>query len=364
MKRNFLVGMDISSFPSLIEQGLTVLGTKEEFLKRIKEKGVNSVRLRLFVDPSDEEGNLYGGGNNDLLKTIEFAKTIKNMDLNFVLDLHYSDFWADPGKQFKPKAWKDLSFPALVACVYDYTKEVLSILKANGITVDLVQTGNEITNGFLWPEGKLYEDDNAIKGGFKRLITLLKSAGKAVRDVFPEAQIIIHLDRGGDSELYHSYFSKLEEARLDYDIIGLSYYPYWHGTLLDLEKNLTYLKATYNKKIMIMETSYAYKETIDHAPLVINQNTPRKDNWPPYPFSKEGQKAFLKDLLTLLLRLNIDGFYYWEPAWLFLKGDTWATKEGRIYINETHKGDGNEWANQALFDEDGKANPALDIFKE
>ncbi len=365
MKKAFIVGMDISSFPSLVGQGLTSLGDELSFLKTLKAKGVTSIRLRLYVDPSDEEGRPYGGGNNDLSSTLIFAKKIRQEGLDVLLDFHYSDFWADPGKQTMPKIWKDLDFECLNVKVYEYTREVLEIFKANKIDLAMIQTGNEITNGMLWPMGKLYEKDQEIDGGFARFARLLKSANKAVREVYPNSEVIIHLDRGGDKNLYHQFFTRLAKHALDYDVIGLSYYPYWHGSLDDLKENLLMIKSSFNKKVMIMETSYAYVNNIGDAPLVMNEGAiERKDGWPPYAFTKLGQKEFMSDLVTLLLSLEIDGLYYWEPAWLYIEGDTWATLEGRRYINETHKKDGNEWANQALFDQKGQANPALEIFNK
>lgn len=365
MKKELRIGMDISSLPSLIEKGLYSLGTKEGFLSYLKSKGVDSIRLRLFVDPSDDEGNSYGGGHTDLLTVLDFAKKLTQLGLDFVLDFHYSDFWADPGKQFLPKAWKDLTFDALINKIYHYTREVLLVFYFNKVKVSSIQIGNEITNGMLWPHGKLYENGVEIEGGFDRLGLLLKSASRAVREIYPTSEVILHLDRGGDKKLYQEWFSRIEEQHVEFDTIGLSYYPYWHGTLDDLEENIKAIQKRFKKKIMIMETSYAYTNKIANAPLVVSEKTiTRSSQWPPYPFTKEGQKAFMVDLITKLKQLNVDGLYYWEPAWLFLSNDTWATKEGREYIKETHKSDGNEWANQALFDEHGDDNPVLEIFNQ
>lgn len=363
MNNHFAYGMDISSLPSLEKQGLDAF-KGDELLLTLKASGVNTIRLRLWVNPYDTKGYPYGGGTNDLKTTIKFAHRIIEAGLNILLDFHYSDFWADPGKQFMPKAWRGLSHTQLVDTIYHYTRDVLLTFKQNMINIKLIQTGNEITNGMMWNDAKLYEKEQQIEGGFARLSDLLKSASRACIEVYPNAERIIHLDRGGDLNLYQYWFNKINEHGMDYDIIGLSYYPYWHGTLDDLANNIIAIKKTFNKKIMIMETSYAFKDESGTAPLVMTSSRlDKKNDWPPYSFTKSGQAAFIHDLISLAFKLEIDGLFYWEPAWLLVSGDTWATKEGREYINETHKVDGNEWANQALFDVDGKANPALAVYK-
>lgn len=365
MKKNFVVGMDISSFPSLEKQGLTVFKGDYDLLKVLKTHGVTHIRLRLFVDPYSETRESYGGGNNDLETTIKFAKRVQNGGLKLLLDFHYSDFWADPGKQFTPKSWAKFNFIQLVNVIYNYTKQVLLTFKIEGIDIDLIQTGNEITNGMLWPVGKLYEGSNEIEGGFERVAEFLSKAIYASKEIYPLAKNIIHLDRGGDMNLYQTWFKKINQLGVIYDIIGLSYYPYWHGSLEDLKANILQIKKSFSKEVMIMETSYAYTDNIDGSPLVMTTDKlVKKQDWPPYPFTLDGQKAFLSDLLNLAKETEIDGLFYWEPVWLKLPGDTWATKAGREYIKETHKTDGNEWANQALFTQQGEVNPALKLFKD
>ncbi len=362
---HFVYGMDISSLPSLIKQGLKAFKNEEEVLDVLKDSGVNTIRLRLYVDPFTREGLPYGGGQNDLASTVAFAKKIRDKGLDILLDFHYSDFWADPGKQTLPKAWEGQNFDTLTQQIYDYTREVLMTFKQNSIVIKYIQTGNEITNGMMWPAAKLYEKDTKIAGGFTRLGRLLKAAKDAIDEVMPHVETIIHLDRGGDKALYQDWFTHINNTGLAYDVIGLSYYPYWHGSLKDLKENIENIRINFAKKVMVMETAYAYKDEIKDAPLVMNtQQLNTQDGWPPYPFTQKGQLDFMKDLLTMLFDLKVEGLFYWEPAWLYVKGDTWATKEGREYIKETDKKDGNEWANQALFDEDGQPNPALAVYQD
>lgn len=362
---NFVYGMDISSLPALEREGLSVFKGEFDLLTTLKKSGVNVIRLRLWNDPYTEDGRHYGGGTNDLVRTLVFAKRIQEAGLNILLDFHYSDFWADPGKQFMPKSWNNLNQQQLIEKIHTYTRDVLLEFRRNNINLQFIQPGNEITNGMMWPAAKLYENDVEIEGGFSRLGQLLTSAISACKEVYPDTEIIIHLDRGGDKNLYEHWFKKINQYKLDYDIIGLSYYPYWHGTLEALSDNIANIKKQFAKKVMIMETSYAYTSEVGSSPLVMTDEKIIKTNeWPPYPFTKEGQAAFLKDLISLSFTLKIHGLFYWEPAWLPVCGDTWATKEGREYIKENDKKDGNEWANQALFDVDGYANPALKVFNK
>lgn len=361
--KHFVYGMDTSSLPRLEEAGLQAFKEKD-LLTTLADHGVRCIRLRLWLDPYDESGHPYGGGTNDLKTTLAFAKRIQEAGFDILLDFHYSDFWADPGKQIMPKAWVGLSHNQLIDVIERYTSETLMVFKNKGIEIKYIQTGNEITNGMLWPDAKLYDNDVAIAGGFMRLSDLLIAANKACRAIYPRAEIIIHLDRGGDKQLYEHWFKQISD-QLNYDVIGLSYYPYWHGSLASLEANILTIKGLFAKKVMVMETAYAYRNELEGVPLVMTESRlEKKNDWPPYPFTKEGQAAFMADLINCLIKLSVDGLFYWEPAWLLASGDTWATEAGRRYINETHKKDGNEWVNQALFDLEGKANPALDVFKK
>ncbi len=366
MEHNFIYGADISSLLTLEARGITFKDANNQvsdLFVILKDAGFKSIRLRLWVDPKSNDGAAYEGGNNDLEVTVALAKRAYSHGLKIVLDLHYSDFWADPGKQFIPKAWHTLAFSELVRIVYMYTASVLKRFDNEKIPLHYVQVGNEITNGILWPHGKLFEENTLITGGYERLSALLNSGIKAVREFSPQSKVIMHLDRGGDVNLYKEFFSVMYPLLSPFDIIGLSYYPYWHGTFNDLQTNITYLQSHYVEDIMIMETSYAYSgEKGDEPYVVSDENTPAPDGFP--PFTLDGQKQFMHMLLIFAAENEIAGVFYWEPAWLVAPGDTWASKAGREYIGETHKNDGNEWGNQALFTNEGTPLPALYAFKE
>ena len=362
---NFIYGADISSLMTLEARGVTFKDANNQvndLFIILKDAGFKSIRLRLWVNPQSIDGEAYEGGNNDLEVTIALAKRAYSHGFKIVLDFHYSDFWADPGKQFMPKAWEALSFSELVRIMYMYTASVLQRFTEAKIPLHYVQVGNEITNGILWPHGKLFAKNALITGGYERLSALLNSGIKAVREFSPQSKIIIHLDRGGDVNLYKEFLSAMYPLLSPFDIIGLSYYPYWHGTFSDLQANITYLQSNYVEDIMIMETSYAYNGKQSDEPYVVSdEKTPVPARFP--PFTPDGQKMFMHMLLTFAAENALAGIFYWEPAWLVAPGDTWASKAGREYIEETHKADGNEWGNQALFTKDGTPLPALYTFK-
>lgn len=374
-------GVDVSMLAAVENGGgkFCKKGQATDIFTILKSSGVNLVRLRLWVDPYNATGQPYGGGTNDLQTTIALAKRLKAERLAFMLDLHYSDFWADPGKQMKPKAWEKLSFDDLQKQVYSYTKHILRQLKEENILPEYVQVGNEVTNGMLWPDGKTpifspeanqFEDEQtgALQKGqqaFDRLSILLKAGVKAVRE-YPNMKVLLHLDFGGASYLYERWFKEIIARGVDFDIIGLSYYPFWHGTLADLTKTMTLAGKLFEKDLMIVETSFGFTDQSPDGEENIFSDTLAKTAG--YPASTEGQTAFLTDLIATIDEVKGEGykglgFVYWEPSWLPVKGATWATKAGMAYINENAE-EGNHWANQGLFDFKGDALPGLDVFKQ
>lgn len=365
----FAYGMDISSLLENERHGaqFSYHGEKGELLALLVKASVNAVRLRLWVDPNSESHLSYGGGHNDLATTLSLAKRANQLKLDIVLDFHYSDFWADPGKQFKPKAWETFHDEALYQALYTHTKTVLLAFEKENIPLKWIQVGNEITNGLCWPDGQLYVNHLFQKDGLSTMIQLLKAGIKACREVSPESQIILHLDRGGDKKLYHQWFSWMQEAHVDYDIIGMSYYPYWHGSLADLGSNIAHVKMHFHKQVMIMETAYAFTsdkaKTSRQIPVIDEIKLNQLENPPKYPLSRGGQAQFMKDLLLVLRSQEVQGVFYWEPAWLPLEKNSWSTEAGRTYIHELDKGDGNEWANQGLFDFEGASTEALDVYQ-
>ena len=249
MARNFLKGMDIS-FTNEIEAGggsYFENGEQRDILDILQRSGVNSIRLRIWNDPA--------GGYCNLERTLAMAKRIKSRGLHFLLDFHYSDRWADPANQWKPKAWEDLNFDGLLEAVRGYTHEVLSALAEQGTLPDMVQVGNEITPGMLWDDGKVdgeYDTDDQ----WEKLTGLVKAGVSAVRAADPGIELMIHIDRGGDWPSTLKFLEHFERHEVDFDVIGQSFYPWWHGTLRDLGDNLTATADRFGKPIIVVETAY------------------------------------------------------------------------------------------------------------
>ena len=355
MQAQQFVGGDISVLTKYEEQGATYLdkdgNSIGDVLAFLKEQGWNTMRVRLFVDPSeDTDKNVC----QDLDYVKALGKRIKDAGLYFMLDFHYSDTWADPGKQYCPKSWAIWSwYPQQT--VYDYTKETLEELVAAGATPDLIQTGNEISFGMLWGfvnDGK-YEEWEQLGGRLKpnaawtdyedyhwdNLAEMLKSAGQACRETCPEAKIIIHTEQcANNPTLDVAFFKHIEQYGIDYDIIGVSYYPYFKGPLGNLDKGLSLLESNFpSKQIQLVETGYPSKWEVSGSTY---------DYTKTYPYSHEGQKKYTEDLITTLQKHpQVNGLSWWY-AEANAKGCTGSLAEG--------------WYNASLFDnETGRALPAL-----
>ena len=249
-----ILGADISFLPELEAKGIKFSdkGAQKDAIEILKDHGFNYIRLRLFVDPATDSGYSPGKGFCDLQHTLEMAKRIKKAGLKFLLDFHYSDTWADPGKQYKPSAWKSLAFPELAGTVYKYTKNVLLALKKQGTLPDMVQTGNEINHGMIWPEGSIQHPDS--------LAILLKAGMAAVKDVDPKIITLLHIALGGQNNESEFFLDNMISRGVSFDVIGESYYPKWHGTLPDLQNNLSALKKKYKKPVIVAEYSQVKKE--------------------------------------------------------------------------------------------------------
>ena len=365
MMAEFIKGMDIST---LLEQeacGARYFDNGEEgdMLEILKRYGVNSVRLRLWNNPYDEDGNPYGAGTNDLEKTIIMAKRAKKLGMGFLLDYHYSDFWTDPGKQTVPKEWKDYTEEELEKAVFDYTKKTLEIFAKEDVSPTMIQVGNELTNGLLWPSGKKPEFDN---------IARYISAGiKGVREIDKEVPIMLHLDNGGKNDMYREWFDNYVKRGEDFQIIGFSYYPFWHGTLDELEYNMRDMAQRYKKELIVAEVSMGFTmdDYADYEKLEPNERKgmatkPELVEKLQYSMTKKGQSDFMQDIMERISSIRGGrGFYYWEPGWIPVPGCGWATEAALRYTGEKGPG-GNEWANQALFDYDGNVLPALETIRD
>ncbi len=332
--------------------------------------GVKYMRIRVWNNPYDIFGKPYLGGTCDVDNFINLAKLAVSKGYKIVLDFHYSDFWADPGKQFLPKQWANYNINELEKVLYQFTFDVLTMAKENKIDIPFVQIGNEITNGMCWPIGRLVENENGPRTNYENLTLLLKAGTKAAKEVFPDIKTIIHLERSYDQKVYYEYFTELNKHNVEYDVIGASYYPYWHGTFDEFFANMNMCKKEFNKPIMVMELGYGFtledyiKTNNGTAQLVVNNNNLDSFNFnQPFPLTPEGQAQFVEEFLKRAKENNVEGIFYWEPLWIPGDNICWASVEGQKYINELGKSTRNEWANQCLFDYDGKKLPAFDKFK-
>lgn len=364
---DFINGFDLSSLPEVEQCGGRFFdnGREDSALNILSRYGANYLRIRLWNDPYTAGGEDYGAGICDLPAVLRLAHRAKLAGMDWLLDLHYSDFWADPGKQVLPKAWQHMTLEELEQAVYQYTLDVLHACRAANVTPGMVQVGNEVTNGILWPFGKVPNWDN--------LTRLLNAGARAVRDFDPNLPVMIHLDNGSNKDLYRNWFDNYFTRGGICDIIGLSYYPLWHGTMQGLEENLQMLANRYHKPMIVVETS-CYHTLQDYASY--EKLSPEERKGAPmreelkknlvFPTTPEGQKGFLQEILNILDRVPDglgQGFFWWEAAWIPVPGSGWAKQGGWEYVHEKGPG-GNEWANQTLFDFAGNALPALCAMQE
>lgn len=370
-------GMDISTLLEVEKCGGKFYDGNgaEDVLEILKRYDVNAVRIRLWNDPYSEAGEPYGAGTNDLASAIELSKRAREKGFDILLDYHYSDFWADPGKQFIPKAWRNFSVEELENAVYEYTRNTLLVLKKEGVLPDMVQVGNELSNGLLWPYGRVPNYDNIARFVNAGIRAVREVSDKALKEkvISEKILIMIHLDNGGNNALYREWFDNFVKRGEDFDIIGLSYYPFWHGTLDMLENNMKDISMRYGKDLIIAEVSMGYTmedyasfeklEPFERKGMATRQELVDKIE---YPMTKEGQAAFMNELFRRIDSVPEGkgrGYFYWEPAWIPVPGSGWATESSLKYIED--KGPcGNEWANQALFDYNGNALLALKAVRD
>lgn len=324
--QEFKKGMDISFLPELEDKGMKIKdfdGNEMDGFDLAKKYGVNAIRLRLWNNPENVEESK---GYCNLSDTIAMAKRIKAHQMSFMLNFHYSDFWADPGKQRKPKDWENLEFSELKEAVFTYTRDTLLTLKGEGVLPEIVQIGNEIRSGLLFPEGEL--------PNYKGMVELVNAGIQGARAVADSdtMKIMIHLDQGGRYFYIKEWFDKAFEAGLeDFDLIGLSYYPFWHGTFMDLKETLSKLVLDYQKPIMIVETAHAWRKS---AHGFIDESQEKIAGVLATP---EGQKKVLDLVMNITASLPNQmgcGVYYWEPLCMPQPGEGgWAENMGLLDEN-------------------------------
>lgn len=290
-----MLGADISFLPQLEARGIKFsdAGKEKDAIQILKDHGFNYIRLRIFNEPARDSGYSPGRGFCDLEHTRAMAKRVKAAGMKLLLDFHYSDTWADPGKQFKPAAWKGKSFPELKQAVYDFTRDVMQALKDQGTAPDMVQVGNEINHGMIWPEGSIRHLDS--------LAQLIYAGINGVRAVAPATTIMLHVALGGQYDESVFFYDAMLQRQVPFDVIGLSYYPKWHCTLADLEYNLDELARRYNKDVIVVEYSHLKKEVNELAFDVYGGHGKGSAIWEPLNtwesvFDREGRS---KELLMV-----------------------------------------------------------------
>ena len=371
---DFIMGMDASCVPALENSGVKYYdfdGTEKDVYEILSDNGINYIRVRVWNDPFDANGNGYGGGNCDIENAIEVGKRATQYGMKLLVDFHYSDFWADPGKQMVPKAWKGMGIDEKAEALYAYTKDCLQQLKKAGVDVGMVQIGNE-TNGVLCGES------SASLGGWKKIMQLISAGSKAVREVCPKALVAVHFANPEKAESYESYGKNLDYYGVDYDVFASSYYPYWHGTLENLAGVLNKIATTYNKKVMVAETSYAYTpEDTDFSGNTIGEGANVVKD---YPLTLQGQANLVRDVIDTMVNKTTNGIgvFYWEGTWVSVGQNFWEENSAKwerygsgwasSYAAEYDPDDAGQWYggcavdNQAFFDAQGHALESLKVF--
>lgn len=318
----YAVGADVSFLAFAEQKGVVFRdnGQAKPGLQIFKDHGYNWIRLRLFHTPTTLP--------NDLAYTIKQAKAAKELGFKFLLDIHYSDTWADPQKQFVPKAWEDLPHEKLVEAVHDYTRDVIAALNDAGAAPNMVQIGNEVIGGMLWPDGRVPQN-------WSNFADLLKAGIRGVKDASSAGKppkIMIHIDRGGDKAATKHFFDRCREFGVEFDVIGQSYYPWWHGSLESLRENMDFMARTYEKDIILVEVAYNWRPA------------EYRDRQGPFPETPEGQRAFLQEVDQVVRNTPNGrgrGIFWWEPA----------VPPGSL-------------ASRGMFDKTGNALPVISVFDE
>lgn len=366
---DFIMGMDASCVPALEASGVKYFdhdGNEKDVYEILSMNGINYIRVRVWNDPFDKDGNGYGGGNCDIDNAIAVGKRATQYGLKLLVNFHYSDFWADPAKQMVPKAWEGMSTEEMSEALYAYTKESLEKLHNAGVDVGMVQVGNE-TNNFM-----------CGKRNWTDIAKLMNAGSKAVREVFPNALVAVHFANPEKVSNYRNYAYYLASQQVDYDVFASSYYPYWHGTLDNLTSLLNEISKKYSKKVMIAEVSYAYTsaDTDFSGNTISDGSAVTKD----YPYTVQGQTNLVRNVVDACVNGMTDciGIFYWEGTWISVGTNSWDENSAKwekygsgwasSYAKDYDPNDAGKYyggcavENQAFFDENGKAIESLKVF--
>ncbi len=382
---DFMMGMDISSIVSEFESGVTyqdfdgnVIDNLADFCVFLAEDcGITDVRVRIWNDPYDADGNCYGGGNCDVDHAVTIAEACAAAGIRFFVNFHYSDFWADPSRQLVPKAWEGYTLEEKEEALAEFTTEALAAIAETGVTISMVQVGNETTTGL------------AGEDSVENICALISAGSAAVRAFDSDIRVVVHVTNPEEQNMT-KWAAYLEDYGVDYDILATSYYPFWHGSMDNLVNQLTQVQQQYGKEVFVAETYYAYtlEDSDGDVGQVITEGS--NDDWESYgyAFSVDGQAQYLRDLIEVISNAGGTGLFYWEPAWITV-GDTtgltgealdaqmaaneilWntygsggATYAASIYdpefVGDDYGGNGVE--NVALFATDGSALASLRVF--
>lgn len=310
-------------------------GVVKEGFEIFKANNFTWARLRIFNSP-----NMVGPVCNDLDYTIALAKKAKKFGFKILLDFHYSDTWADPGHQSVPAVWQDLSFELVQDSLYNYTKNAINAMDKAGVLPDMVQVGNEINNGMVWPFGKLWIEAGVTN--WDELSSLLQAGIRGVKETIKGATIpiMIHAATGGDVDASYRFYKNIIERGVQFDVIGLSYYPWWHGTFIELESNILFLSQQFTQDFSIVETAY-----------YANNWYPEPEEWvlsvQPFPPTEEGQYYFLLQLATIIKRYpRVKTIFYWKP-------DGMEIQNSQV-----------PYLGRSLFDKDGNALKGISAWKD
>ncbi len=317
---DYAIGADVSFLPQAEAKGIEFKdgGQTKPGMQIFRDHGYNWVRLRLFHTPTRLP--------NDLAYTIAAAKEAKALGFKFLLNYHYSDTWADPAKQYLPKAWEKLSHEELVEAVFAYTRDTIAAFREAGVMPDMVQPGNEVINGMMWPDGRLPRNWES----FAELTNAGIRGVEAGRGDAPAPLIMVHIDRGGDRERTKYFYDHCREHGIEFDVIGQSYYPWWHGSLDDLRENLAFMAEEYQKDIIVVEAAYNWRRA------------EYRDKPGPFPETPAGQREFLEQVDAAVRATphgRGKGVFWWEPA----------VSPSPI-------------AGRGMFDEEGHALPVIGVF--